>query len=86
MLLTMLLQDKMSKLAEREATINGLQAEINAQQEKTAALLNSLKNALLGFNSDELTVTQKDGKIGMYGIIPQFLTWGKGKATYKLRI
>jgi chemotaxis protein MotB len=61
--LTMLLQDKMSKLAEREATINGLQAEINAQQEKTAALLNSLKNALLGFNSDELTVTQKDGKI-----------------------
>ncbi len=61
--LTMLLQEKMSKLAEREATINELQAEINAQKEKTAALLSSLKEALLGFNSDELTVTQKDGKI-----------------------
>ena len=61
--LAMLLQDKISKLAEREATINELQAEINAQQEKTAALLNSLKDALLGFNSDELTVTQKEGKI-----------------------
>lgn len=61
--LTMLLKDKMSKLAEREATINKLQDEINAQNEKVSALLNSVKDALLGFNSDELTVTQKDGKV-----------------------
>lgn len=61
--LTMLLKDKMSKLAEREATINKLQEEINAQNEKVATLLNSVKDALLGFNSDELTVTQKDGKV-----------------------
>lgn len=61
--LTMLLKEKMSKLAEREATINKLQEEINAQNEKVAALLNNVKNALLGFNSDELTVTQKDGKV-----------------------
>ncbi len=61
--LTMLLKDKMSKLAEREATINKLQEEINAQNEKVAALLNSVKDALLGFNSEELTVTQKDGKV-----------------------
>lgn len=61
--LTMMLQEKMSKLAEREATINKLQGEIDAQNEKVAALLNSVKDALLGFSSDELTVTQKDGKV-----------------------
>lgn len=53
----------MSKLAEREATINQLQSEINAQNEKVATLLNNVKDALLGFNNDELTVTQKDGKV-----------------------
>lgn len=61
--LAMMLQEKMSKLAEREATINQLQEEINAQNEKVDALLNSVKDALLGFNSEELTVTQKDGKV-----------------------
>ena len=61
--LTMLLKEKMSKLAEREATINKLQDEINAQNEKVAALLKNVKDALLGFNSDELTVTEKDGKV-----------------------
>lgn len=61
--LTMLLKEKISKLAEREATINQLQEEIDAQNSKVAALLNSVKDALLGFDSDELTVTQKDGKV-----------------------
>lgn len=61
--LTMLLKEKMSKLAEKEATINQLQEEIDAQNSKVAALLNSVKDALLGFDSDELTVTQKDGKV-----------------------
>ena len=61
--LSLMLKDKMSKLAEREATINQLQSEINAQNAKVAALLQSVKDALLGFSSDELTVTQKDGKV-----------------------
>lgn len=61
--LNMMLKDKMSQLAEREKTINDLQAEINAQNAKVTALLNSVKDALLGFSSDELTVTQKDGKV-----------------------
>lgn len=61
--LNMLLKEKMDKLAEREATINELQSEINAQNERVTALLNSVKDALLGFSSDELTVTQKDGKV-----------------------
>ena len=42
-----------------------------------------LCNVMSVFKTSEL-YTQKDGKIGMYGIIPQVLTWGKGKATYKL--
>lgn len=61
--LNMLLKEKMQKLAEREAMINQLQSEIDAQNAKVTALLNSVKDALLGFSSDELTVTQKDGKV-----------------------
>lgn len=61
--LNMLLKEKMQKLAEREAMINQLQTEIDAQNAKVTALLNSVKDALLGFSSDELTVTQKDGKV-----------------------
>ena len=61
--LNMLLKEKMDKLAEREATINELQAEIKAQNDRVSVLLQSVKDALLGFSSDELTVTQKDGKV-----------------------
>ena len=61
--LNMLLKEKMEKLAEREATINKLQAEVDAQSARLQSLLNSVKDALLGFSSDELTVTEKNGKI-----------------------
>lgn len=61
--LNMLLKEKMEKLAEREATINKLQAEVDAQNVRLQSLLNSVKDALLGFSSDELTVTEKNGKI-----------------------
>ena len=53
--LNMLLKEKMEKLAEREATINKLQAEVDAQNARLQSLLNSVKDALLGFSSDELT-------------------------------
>ena len=36
---------------------------INAQNEKVRKLLSSVKDALLGFSSDELTVREKDGKV-----------------------
>ena len=36
---------------------------INAQNEKVQNLLSSVKDALLGFGSDELTITEKDGKV-----------------------
>ena len=61
--LNMLLKEKMEKLAEREATINKLQAEVDAQNARLQSLLNSVKDALLGFSSDELTVPEKNGKI-----------------------
>ena len=61
--LSLLLQEKMDKLAEREKTIQDLQDEIQAQTSRLENLMSSLKDALLGFNSDELTVTQKNGKI-----------------------
>ena len=53
----------MGELSDREKTINDLQELINAQNDKVKQLLSSVKDALLGFNSDELTITEKDGKV-----------------------
>ena len=61
--LNSLLSQKMEELNERERTINELQDMINAQNEKVQKLLSSVKDALLGFSSEELTVTEKDGKV-----------------------
>lgn len=61
--LNALLSQKMKELDEREQTINELQDMINAQNERVQNLLNSVKDALLGFSNDELTVREKDGKV-----------------------
>lgn len=61
--LNALLSQKMEELNERERTINELQDMIAAQNDKVQNLLSSVKDALLGFGSDELTVTEKDGKV-----------------------
>ena len=61
--LNALLNQKKNELNERERTINELQQMINAQNEKVRKLLSSVKDALLGFSSDELTVRKKDGKV-----------------------
>ncbi len=61
--LSLQLKEKMDQLKDREATINDLQAMINAQNEKVNLLLSSVKDALMGFSSDELSVTQKNGKV-----------------------
>ena len=61
--LNALLNQKKNELNERERTINALQQMINAQNEKVRKLLSSVKDALLGFSSDELTVREKDGKV-----------------------
>ena len=44
-------------------TGNQMSVQINAQNEKVRKLLSSVKDALLGFSSDELTVREKDGKV-----------------------
>ena len=61
--LNALLNQKKNELNERERTINELQQMINAQNEKVRKLLSSVKDALLGYSSDELTVREKDGKV-----------------------
>ena len=61
--LNALLNQKKNELNERECTINELQQMINAQNEKVRKLLSSVKDALVGFSSDELTVREKDGKV-----------------------
>lgn len=57
------LRQKRIELDERERLINELQGIINTQNERVAQILNSVQDALLGFGSEELTVTQKDGKV-----------------------
>lgn len=61
--LNALLSQKMSELDERERTINELQDMIKAQTDRVQSLLNNVKDALLGFSSDELTIREKDGKV-----------------------
>lgn len=76
--LNSLLSQKMKELDEREGTINKLQDMINAQNEKVQKLLSSVKDALLGFGSDELTVREKDGKV--YVAISDKLLFESGSA------
>ena len=48
---------------EREKTIQELQSMIDQQNAQVQNLLNSVKDALLGFSSDELTVREQNGKV-----------------------
>ena len=61
--LSALLDQEMTELRKKEQTINELQDMIKMQNERVQALLNSVKDALMGFSSDELSVEEKDGKI-----------------------
>jgi chemotaxis protein MotB len=57
------LDEKARLLAEREKTLNELQQVIARQDSITKRLNDVLRNALLGFNSDELSVEVKNGKV-----------------------
>lgn len=72
------LAEKIKKLQEREQTIAQLQGMIEAQQQKVKDLLASVKDALLGFSSEDLTVTEKDGKV--YVSLSDKLLFESGKA------
>lgn len=57
------LREKTAELDERGKTIDDLQRLINAQNERVRSLLGSVQDALMGFNSDELSVQMKNGKV-----------------------
>lgn len=72
------LAQKIAELSEREKTINQLQGIIDEQNNKVQRLLNSVKDALMGFNSDELTVREEGGKV--YVAMSDKLLFESGKA------
>jgi len=51
------------KIAEQRKRLEQLQAMIDQQQRATEALRKKIADALVGFNSNELTVTMKNGKV-----------------------
>lgn len=57
------LNEKARLLAEREKALNDLRQVIARQDSITKRLNDVLRNALLGFNSDELSVEIKNGKV-----------------------
>lgn len=57
------INEKQAQLAEREAALGALQAEIAKKDEAMKALKDRVSKALTGFEGKGLTVTQKDGKI-----------------------
>lgn len=74
-----LLTRKMQELDERERTINQLQEMMDAQNEKVQQILKSVKDALMGFSSDELSVREENGKI--YVAMSDKLLFRSGSAT-----
>lgn len=57
------LKQQENLLAERERTLKEMQAVIARQDSVTRRLNDIVRNALLGFNSDELTVEVRNGKV-----------------------
>ena len=57
------LDEKIEELIKREAVIKEMQDLIDEQNRMVQNLLSSVKEALTGFNSDELSVVEKGGKI-----------------------
>lgn len=69
---------KKQELDEREKTIGEMQKVIDEQNAKVKQLFDNVKNALLGFNSDQLTVREEGGKI--YVAMSDKLLFQSGKA------
>ena len=67
-----------ANLQDREKTIAELQKMIAQQNQKVKNLLSSVKDALLGFSSDELTVREEGGKV--YVAMSDKLLFESGKA------
>lgn len=72
------LTQKIAELQDREKTIAEMQRMIDQQNKKVRDLLGSVKDALLGFSSDELTVREEGGKV--YVAMSDKLLFESGKA------
>ena len=77
------LQEKTEELAKREAIIKEMQDLIDEQNAMVKNLLGSVKEALTGFSSDELSVVEKDGKI--YVAMSDKLLFESGSASVDKR-
>ncbi|TAE46771.1 MAG: flagellar motor protein MotB [Bacteroidetes bacterium] len=66
------------ELESREAKVNELSAIIRRQDSLSQALLGKVKNALVGFGQDELTVSMKEGKV--YVSLSEQLLFQSGSA------
>jgi chemotaxis protein MotB len=73
------LQGKETLLKEREQRLREMEATIQRQDSITNALNNIVKNALLGFRPDELTVEMRNGKV--YVSMSDKLLFKSGSAT-----
>jgi chemotaxis protein MotB len=67
-----------ASLSEREKTIRQLEGIINEQNQKVKNLLGSVKDALLGFSSEDLSVREEGGKV--YVAMSDKLLFESGKA------
>ena len=67
-----------ASLSEREKTIRQLENIINEQNQKVKNLLGSVKDALLGFSSEDLSVREEGGKV--YVAMSDKLLFESGKA------
>ncbi|MBP5307369.1 MAG: OmpA family protein [Paludibacteraceae bacterium] len=70
---------KEKALAEREQSLKQLQDALNKKEETTAKLNEAIRNALLGFRDDELSVEERDGKV--YVSLSNKLLFTSGSAT-----
>ncbi len=72
-----------AKLQQREARLRELESILRRQDSMLNLLHNSVKNALLGFSPDELTVEMKNGKV--YVSLSDKLLFKSGDATVEAK-
>lgn len=73
-----LLQQSQGQLADQQKRLQQLQAILDQQKAKSEELRKKMADALVGFNSNELTVTQKNGKV--YVSLQESLLFPSGSA------
>ncbi|MES2680495.1 MAG: OmpA family protein [Bacteroidota bacterium] len=72
-----------AKLQQREARLRELESILRKQDSMLNMLNNSVKNALMGFSPDELTVEMKNGKVYVY--LSDKLLFKSGDATVEAK-